>query len=119
MPRKSMFDEKKEFIAKRLADGRTVKEILDELGDDWYCYDSLYCYIRKNFGKITKKRMECSRCENLIYLTSPYKKRTVPACPKQKREFRRDLKDCPFECKFMKERVTGEDDESNIAEWNG
>lgn len=116
MPRKSMFDEKKEFIAEQLQKGAGIKDIWELLGSDWYCYHALADYIYKHFGKVTRKRVKCDECKNLIYLGTPYKKQMVPACPKQKREFRRDFKDCPFECKFMEERVIGEDDESNITE---
>lgn len=105
--RASMFDEKKDFIAEQLGKGAGIKDIWEQLGTSWYSYDALAAYIYKHFGKVTRKRMECERCTNLIYLTSPYKNRLMPACPIQKREFRKDFKDCPHMCDFM-ERIKGE-----------
>lgn len=103
MQKKSMFDEKKEFIAERLADGKTAKEILSELGEDWYCYDSLYRYIRKNFGKLTKKRIECRKCENLVWMDAPYTEKMIPVCPVKNKVFTKTLIDCPYQCnKFVK-----------------
>lgn len=104
MPRGSQFDEKRDFIAERYEAGASIKEILGELGADWYSYDSLYTYIRNHFGKREWNGSKCEKCKSLVLMDSPNKSCKIPVCVARNMVFRRDKVGFPRACDVFSER---------------
>lgn len=104
MARGSQFDEKKELIAKMFYAGAGAKEILEALGEDWYSYEALYRYIRRNFGRQQQKECRCEKCSGLVWMDSPYKNFKIPVCVIRKKVFKRDKSGMPHGCDLFTER---------------